>query len=171
MVKIKMFFDKDKETRWLNAMMAEGYAMTGYFLIFYIFNNTDPGKYTYQIDLLDQPFSVPESYRDFMNSLHVEIIRTWFFWVYLRKPVSEGAFELYTDAASRIEHYEKILRLFRGVTFLEVMCLVVQLMCALAGKVFWAVITTPLLAIILGLLLGTMQVFKRKISSLKEGLD
>ena len=43
MVKIKMFFDKDKETRWLNAMMAEGYAMTGYFLIFYIFNNTDPG--------------------------------------------------------------------------------------------------------------------------------
>ena len=31
MIKFKLYFDKDKETQWLNEMSQKGWAMTGFF--------------------------------------------------------------------------------------------------------------------------------------------
>ena len=35
-------------------------------------------------------------------------VATYLRWVYLRKPASEGAFDLYTDLDSKIRHYQRI---------------------------------------------------------------
>ena len=37
MVKFRLYFDKDKETKWLNKMAAAGWAMIGFFAGFYKF--------------------------------------------------------------------------------------------------------------------------------------
>ena len=46
-------------------------------------------------------------------------MQEWGFWIFLRKKASEGAFELYTDATSKAEHYRKISHLFFAVAGLE----------------------------------------------------
>ena len=58
MKKFRMYFDKDKETAWLNEMAAEGYALTSFFAGLYTFDECVPGKYTYQIDFSDSLFRV-----------------------------------------------------------------------------------------------------------------
>lgn len=49
MIKFKLYFDKDAETKWLNQMAAEGWAMTGFFAGFYTFEKCEKGKYIYQV--------------------------------------------------------------------------------------------------------------------------
>lgn len=55
MLKFRMLFDKDAE--WLNSMAQNGWAMTGFFEGFYIFNPCEKGAYQYQIDFTARLFS------------------------------------------------------------------------------------------------------------------
>ena len=130
MIKFKLYFDKDKETQWLNEMSQKGWAMTGFFAGFYRFEPCEKGKYTYQIDFGNEFFSVSDDYREFMSDSDIEIIQSWGFWVFLRKLSSEGEFQLYTDVDSQIEHYKKIRNMFKAVTVLELICLFIELFSA-----------------------------------------
>ena len=130
MIKFKLYFDKDKETQWLNEMSQKGWAMTGFFAGFYRFEPCEKGKYTYQIDFGNEFFSVSDDYREFMSDSDIEIIQSWGFWVFLRKLSSEGGFQLYTDVDSQIEHYKKIRNMFKAVTVLELICLFIELFSA-----------------------------------------
>lgn len=58
----------------------------------------------------------------------------------IRKEADGEPFELYTDVDSRIEHYTKILKMFRVVTILELICMFVELFAAvrLGDPVFYA---------------------------------
>ena len=112
MVKFRLFFDSDKETKWLNRMAEQGWAMTGFCAGSYRFTKCEPGEYIYQLDMVDKIFSLPESYRQFMREMGVEIVCFWGFWVVLRKKAEDGPFELYTDAGSSFEHYVKIRNMF-----------------------------------------------------------
>ena len=94
MIKFKLYFDKDKETQWLNEMSQKGWAMTGFFAGFYRFEPCEKGKYTYQIDFGNEFFSVSDDYREFMSDSDIEIIQSWGFWVFLRKLSSEGELSL-----------------------------------------------------------------------------
>lgn len=134
MVKFRLYFDKDEETIWLNEMAAQGYAMTRFFAGFYWFEKCQPGEYIYQVDFGNKLFSVSEDYREFMEDTGVEIVQTWGFWVILRKPASEGGFELYTDVDSSIEHYTKIRRMFQAVTIFELFCLMTEIAGAVSGS-------------------------------------
>lgn len=133
MRKFKMFFDKDKETQWLNEMSAQGYALNGFFFGVYSFDKCEPGKYTYQIDITGGWFRVENAYREFMNEMDVEIVTLWGPWVILRKHAEDGPFEMYTDVESRIAHYEKIKKLFKMVTILEIFGLFLEILAALDG--------------------------------------
>ena len=113
MIKFRLYWDKDKETVWLNDMAAKGYAMTGFFAGFYTFEKCEPGEYTYQIDFGDKFGSVTNDYREFMEETGVEIVQTWGFWVILRKKTADGPFVLYTDVDSQITHYTKIRNMFK----------------------------------------------------------
>ena len=130
MIKFKLYFDKDKETQWLNEMSQKGWAMTGFFAGFYRFEPCEKGKYSYQIDFGYEFFSVSDDYREFMSDSDIEIIQSWGFWVFLRKLSSEGEFQLYTDVDSQIEHYKKIRNMFKAVTVIELICLFIELFSA-----------------------------------------
>lgn len=130
MIKFKLYFDKDKETQWLNEMSQKGWAMTGFFAGFYRFEPCEKGKYSYQIDFGNEFFSVSDDYRKFMSDSDIEIIQSWGFWVFLRKLSSEGEFQLYTDVDSQIEHYKKIRNMFKAVTVIELICLFIELFSA-----------------------------------------
>lgn len=133
MVKFRLYFDKDKETEWLNEMAAKGYAMTGFFAGVYQFEKCEPGKYVYQIDFGDKFFSVGEDYREFMSEAGIEIVQVWGYWVILRKRASEGEFKLYTDVDSSIEHYTKIRDMFKAVTIAELICFIIEALVAANG--------------------------------------
>lgn len=133
MTKFRLYWDKDAETKWLNEMAEEGLAMTGFFAGFYKFEKTEKGKWRYQVDFGEKFGTVTEDYREFMNEAGIEIIQNWGYWVLLRKPTSEGEFELYTDVESSIEHYNKILTMFKVVFIIELICLLIEIMVALNG--------------------------------------
>lgn len=150
MTRFKLYFDKDAEIQWLNKMSEKGYVMTGFFIGFYHFETCEPGEYLYQVDLTPGMFRVSEDYRQFMNDAGVEIVCLWGPWVVLRRKAKEGPFELYTDAESSIEQYEKIRRMFKGVVVLEMAAFVVEAIGAARGSL--------VLGLVFMLILGAMIV-------------
>ncbi len=139
MTKFKLYFDKDEETKWLNEKADEGLALTGFFAGFYTFEETEKGKWRYQVDFGEKFGTVTEDYREFMNEAGIEIVQCWGYWIILRKLASEGEFQLYTDVESSIEHYTKILTMFKVVTIIEIICLFVEIFAALNGTAIgWA---------------------------------
>ncbi len=149
MLKFKPSFDKDAITQWLNEMSKQGYAMTGFFAGIFVFEECTPGKYIYQVDFGNKFFSVAEDYREFMNDANVEIVQSWGYWIYLRKLASDGNFTLYTDVDSSIEHYKKILKMFKFAAILEIIffCICATLVNYNSATSIWATITTGILAI------------------------
>ena len=71
MIKFKLYFDKDKETAWLNEMSSNGWSMNGFFAGFYRFEPCEKGKYTYQIDFGNKLFSVSDDYKEFMAEAYI----------------------------------------------------------------------------------------------------
>lgn len=119
MVKFRWSFNTNGTTEWLNRMAEQGWALTGFFFGFHRFAECEPGEYIYQVDIAEKMFSVPESYRQFMGEMGVEIVCLWGPWVILRRKAEEGPFELYTDVESSFEHYTKIRNLFYVVSIIE----------------------------------------------------
>lgn len=123
MIKFRLYYDKDAETKWLNQMAADGWAMKRFFAGFFDFEKCEKGEYVYQVDFGDKLFAVSSDYRELMQDAGIEIVQTWGYWVILRKKASEGKFELYTDIPSSIEHYKKIRRMFKVVAIVEMICM------------------------------------------------
>ena len=117
----KAMFDYEKEERWLNEMSAKGLAMTDYSWCRYVFSETPANQYLYRIELLEQMPTHPESqaYLRFLEENGVEHVASYLRWVYLRKPASEGAFDLYTDIDSKIKHYQRIHLLWVTLMIVE----------------------------------------------------
>ena len=130
MLKFKLFFDKDKETKWLNEMSDKGYKLNNYILTVYSFDECEPGKYRYQIDLSKGMYSVEDDYKEFMEEQGIEIVCLWGPWVILRKMNDGTDFKLYSDNDSLIEHYTKIRTVFKVVTALELVCLILATVAA-----------------------------------------
>ena len=130
MIKFRMYFDKDKETKWLNEMAAEGWAAKSFFAGVYTFEQCEKGEYHYEIDFCDKVLAISDDYREFMNENDVELVQRWGFWVILRKKASDGEFVLYSDVDSQLGHYNKILRMFQCVTLLEFLILLYEIYAA-----------------------------------------
>lgn len=167
MIKFRFYFDKEQETKWLNKMSEEGFAMKWFFAGLFGFEKCEKGKYLYQVDFSDKPFSASNDYKEFMEDTGVEIVQTWGFWVILRKAASEGAFQLYTDLDSSINHYMKILKMFKIATIVELLCFFAELFAGING----VSVGYPL-ALLLGLFAiacanAAIQT-KNKIAELKE---
>lgn len=138
MVIFRLYFNKDKETEFLNEMSRKGWAMTGFAAGFYSFDRCRPGEYCYQVDIGGGLFKVSNNYREFMRDMNVEIVCLWGPWVVLRKKAEEGPFVLYTDVESNIEQYSKIKRMFNVALALELGCALVELVAAAGGGGRWA---------------------------------
>lgn len=57
MIRFRLYFDKDKETAWLNEMAAQGWAVKSFFAGFFQFETCEKGEYVYQIDFGSSFFS------------------------------------------------------------------------------------------------------------------
>lgn len=171
MVKFRLFFDSDKETNWLNRMAEQGWAMTGFFFGGYRFTKCEPGEYIYQLDMVDKIFSLPESYRQFMCEMGVEIVCVWGFWVVLRKKAEDGPFELYTDAGSSFEHYVKIRNMFHAASMITAASL---LSAVIYGEIFKGaagLVTALVIAVILAVFLRESMRLSGIVKDLKSRLE
>lgn len=166
MIKFRLYFDKDKETEWLNEQAQKGLAMTGFFAGFYTFEKCEPGEYTYQVDFGEKFFSISNDYREFMEENGIEIVQSWGYWILLRKKASEGEFKLYTDVDSSIEHYTKIRNLFKIVTIIELICFFVECFCAQADPflIFFVILLGLIVLAFMNITLKTNKI----IAELKE---
>ena len=45
MIRFRLYYDKDKETEWLNEMAADGWALKSFFAGFYKFEPCEKGEY------------------------------------------------------------------------------------------------------------------------------
>lgn len=171
MIQFRLYWDKDKETVWLNDMAAKGYAMTGFFAGFYTFEKCEPGEYTYQIDFGDKFGNVTDDYREFMEETGVEIVQTWGFWVILRKKTTDGPFVLYTDVDSQITHYTKIRNMFKVAAIIELICFYIEIFALYqlpAGErtlnLFFTILVGIFVIVVIKAALGTNKI----IGELKE---
>lgn len=103
-------WDFDKEEKWLNEMSADGLALSSVGFCRYVFEPSQPGEYEFRLALLDNLPATAESrnFLSFLTETGVEHIGSYFRWVYLRKKVSDGRFELYSDSTSKIKHLSRI---------------------------------------------------------------
>lgn len=126
MKKFRLYYDKDKETQWLQRMANQGWALEEFFLGVYTFVPCEPGEYRCQIDFLENGADF-EGYRQLMEDSGVEVICRWGRWVFLRKKVADGPFVLYTDTESLIRHYGNIRAFFRFFSALLLICFLTNL--------------------------------------------
>lgn len=110
----KLYWNYEREEKWLNDMSAKGLALIDYSVSRYVFEDCNPGEYIYRIELLENWPSHPESkkYIGFMEENGVEHITSYMRWVYFRKKASDGEFNIYSDIDSRIKHYQRVSTLY-----------------------------------------------------------
>ncbi|KAB3531570.1 DUF2812 domain-containing protein [Alkaliphilus serpentinus] len=107
----KYIVDFEKEEKWLNEMANKGMNFIDYSLpCRYLFEEGNPGEYTYRLELLNNSPNHPESraYIKFMEEAGAELVSTYFRWVWFRKKSSDGPFDIYSDNSSKIKHYKRV---------------------------------------------------------------
>lgn len=104
----KLFFvwDFEKEERWLNEMVQEGWVLDNTGFSFYTFVRCEPGEYIIRLEM--NPSS---DYRAFVKELGAEYIGGCVNWVYFRRKAELGSFELLSDIDSRLTHLSRINRM------------------------------------------------------------
>ncbi len=147
----KMYFDFEKEERWLNAMAAEGWALVRYGWRRYTFAQSAPGEWTYRLELLPKAAGAAESreYLDSMREHGVETVATSASWVYFRKRTGEGPFELFDNAEARIAHHKRVGTMY-GTVAAALLPMTVSSLNQI-GHVSWL---APALALELALIVG-----------------
>lgn len=117
----KLYYDYEKEEKWLNSMASKGMALFNYSWCKYAFEDCEPSEYIYRIELLKDLLTHPNSmaYIKFMQEMGVEHVASYMRWVYFRKKASEGQFDLYSDIESRITHYKRINLLWSILALVE----------------------------------------------------
>lgn len=112
------YMDAEKEELFLNEQVRHGRALTGYFFCRYTFEDCEPGEYIYRLDLLDGGAQQQREYLDFLQESGIECAARWQNWVYLRRRASEGAFDLYSDNASKVRHLQKLAEFYTSLLYL-----------------------------------------------------
>lgn len=109
----KMFWvwEFEKEEKWLNEMAAKGLCLVSIGFCRYDFEECTPGEYNIRLELLDNMPTAAESrkYISFVEDTGAEYLGSVMRWAYFRKKTSDGAFDLFSDNASRISHLNRIM--------------------------------------------------------------
>lgn len=111
----------DEEEAWLNEMAKAGKALVSARYLTYEFEDSAPGEYAIRLEMLsDSPSSVEgRQYITFVEETGAECVGKVLKWVYFRKKVADGPFELHGDNATRIRHLKGIMRLVAILFFAE----------------------------------------------------
>ena len=103
----------DVEERWLNEEAARGWVLDGVGYCTYEFKSCEPGEYAVRLEPLQNAVdtNVSQEYIAFVEETGAEYVGRVMKWVYFRKKVADGGFELFSDIDSRIRHLKRILEL------------------------------------------------------------
>lgn len=114
-------WDFEKEEKWLNEMSSKGLQLVTVGFCKYVFEEDINDLYTYRLEFLEKTPSNAEStaYIRFLEETGVECIGSVMRWVYFRKKVDDGGFEIYSDIKSKINHYKRIRTLIIMVTLIN----------------------------------------------------
>ncbi|MCQ2573377.1 MAG: DUF2812 domain-containing protein [Treponema sp.] len=168
MKKFRLYWDTEKETAWLNQMANDGWNVTGFSMGFYTFEKCEPGEYQYQIDTSDGLWKCSKKYRDFMESMGIEIVCCWGVWVVLRRKSSEGEFQLYSDDESRLEHLKKILNLYKIIALIEIGCMMVNVYPAIFHNSRGNLICAAIISIFVFLFAYLVYITKNRINRILQ---
>lgn len=110
----RLYWDYEREERWLNEMASRGWQFVRYVFGRYHFQQGEPGEWIYRVELLPaNPRSAAgREYLSLLKESGAEAVSTYARWVYLRRPATMGPFELFSDLESRIGHYQRVLKFF-----------------------------------------------------------
>ena len=97
-------WDFDKEEMWLNKMADQGWVLDGIGFFGYKFIQCDSEEYTVRHEM----HGFDEKYIDFMRETGAEYVGRMGQWIYFRKKVSDGEFNIFSDIESKINHLNKI---------------------------------------------------------------
>jgi len=166
MMKFRLYYDKDREEIFLNKMSEKGYAMEKFFLGFYTFKPSQPGEYTYRVDLIEgKTIEENNAFYDLVRETGGEVVQTWGFWAYYRK---KGKFELYTDKESQIQQHKKIRKVYFGIGMLELGVSIMQLVNYNRNKEFLFLFLSILFFLIFIGLMIEVRTSTKKISELSR---
>jgi hypothetical protein len=110
----RLYFDYEREEKWLNEQAARGWALRRYRFGSYYFTEGEPGAWIYRVELLPagRGSAAGRQYLELLAETGAELVGSHLRWVYLRRSAALGPFELFTDLESRIGHYRRVLGLF-----------------------------------------------------------
>lgn len=109
MRKAKVFLDIEKEVKWLNEMSSKGYRLVDKSFGDYMFEQCESNKFVYEVQKTTfKGTDEEEDYAAFLTELGINIVKCRHGWWYLEKANDGKAFELFTDADSKIGHYQKL---------------------------------------------------------------
>lgn len=125
----KLYWDYEKEERWLNEMAGRGLSLVSYRWGTYEFEKSAPGEWIYRIQFLDEDAHTQKSrdYIDFVTETGAEHVATYRQWVYFRRLATEGPFELFSDLDSRLSHYKRVATFYGAMTAILSMLMVTVL--------------------------------------------
>lgn len=103
-------WDFEKEEKWLNQMASEGWALKSIGYCRYDFEKCEPAQYIVRLELHDPSDS---NYISFMEETGAQYLGHMLKWIYFRRESQLGAFDLYSDIDSRIQHLQRIINMLR----------------------------------------------------------
>ena len=107
----------EKEERWLNNMASDGWVLDGVDFAAYYFVRCEPGEYVVRLEMRDSD----DDYVSFLKEMGAEEAGRFAGWHYFRRKSELGAFDLYSDIDSRIEHLKRISRLLKLIGFANIL--------------------------------------------------
>lgn len=112
-VKYRFYLDYEKEEKWINDMAVNGWDLEKFSLGRFKFTKGEPGKFVYRNELISgMSPTEKKDYFEILKDSGITIIQEFGGWIYMKKAVSEGPLEIYTDIKSKIDYYNRILNLF-----------------------------------------------------------
>ena len=101
----------EKEEQWLNLMAQQGWLLDSVGFATYYFVSCEPGAYAVRLEMRDHD----QVYLDFMAELGAEYVGRMVKWIYFRKRVEDGPFDLYSDLDSRIGQLNRLGKMLAAV--------------------------------------------------------
>lgn len=109
--KNKVFFNYEKEEKWINEMAEEGFNLIDFSIGKYTFEQGIPGEYLYRYQYLSgKTEEEMQKQRDILEKAGNEIVISHSNWIIIRKKSSEGPFETLADFESIIRRYQSVMR-------------------------------------------------------------
>ncbi|MEK3766047.1 DUF2812 domain-containing protein [Solibacillus sp. FSL K6-4121] len=162
----KFFFDDAKEENWINDMANQGWLLKKIRFSFYYFEQGEQGEYEYRLEVLDHFLKGKDvkEYLDFTESAGIELIQKRLNWLYFRQNKSKGPFELYSDASSKLNYFNRMLSIYYPLLFINFLAACTNGAFALGELTYdvnFLISVMNLLAVLL-LIVPTINVIKRK---------